>query len=83
MAKEVPASWLVLLTILRHHDRECASTGDQTAAPSQAGRKAVNFAEAIPVFWSQGITSSSVSRTGIRLWTLMIVSCQDHEPFPP
>ena len=54
-------------------DRGCASAGDQTAAPSKAGCKAVNFAEAIPVSWSQGVTSSFVSRTGIRSWTLMIL----------
>ena len=54
--------------------QRCASAGDQTAMPSKAGCKAVNFVDAIPVSWSQGITSSSVSSTGIRSWTWMMVS---------
>ena len=44
MAKEVPASWLVLLTILRYHNRECASAGDQTAAPNRARTSATSWA---------------------------------------
>ena len=54
--------------------RRCAYRGDQTAIRSKAGCKAVNFADAIPVSWSQGIASSLVSSTGIRSWTLMMVS---------